>query len=139
VSKEKDTTEVGRLKSRVATLEKQVLKLVSDQTRLFRQIQLMAPTMNTSISKSMKTTVIQKIQWVMRRGQPIETAIQQTFARLEERFGTEEISEDIRTYVTEQATRIYAEAAGVGWKETPDATPEETMAATATTTAGDPE
>jgi hypothetical protein len=125
------------LPRRMTKLENEVARLRSEILKLTGIIQLIAPTVNVSMSKSMKTSVIQIIQWGMRRGQVSEQeAVQNAIARLEQRgFTKEDITPEMQKYIREQAARIYSESTGKGW--VPPTEPESEEGTPTVKTAGD--
>jgi hypothetical protein len=130
-------TDAALLK-RVSTLEALVGKLSNEVVKLHEIIKLIAPTINVSLSKSMKTTVIQVIQWSMRRDAPQQEAIKNAFDRLKERgFVEKDFTPELTKYIRENAARIYAEAAGEGWPASEEVPGTESEPENQTKTAGD--
>lgn len=126
------------LLKRISTLEAQVGKLTTEVVKLHEIIKLIAPTINVSLSKSMKTTVIQVIQWSMRRNASQQEAVKSAFDRLKERgFSEKDFTPELTKYIRENAARIYAEAAGEGWPATGEVPEGESDPENQTKTAGD--
>lgn len=108
------------LQRRVSVLENELLAMKANMTRMQESLRLLAPNISVSLSKSMKSTVIQVLQWASRRDVPKEDAIANTKKRLIERFGAAEITPMMVEYIEKESTRIYNEAAGIGWADKTD-------------------
>lgn len=119
-NKPNNKNEAALLK-RVTTLEGKVNELSGQVIKLHEIIKLIAPSINVSLSKSMKTTVIQVINWSMRRNATQQQAVKNAIERLKDRgFVDKDFTPEMHKYIRENAARIYAEAAGEGWTPEPE-------------------
>lgn len=105
----------AKLEARCTALEATVAELKTTNKQLETVIRLSQPAgtkpakKTAAVSKSWKTTVIQKLNWNYRKGNAKEAAREDTIARLNKVFGSAKVQAEMLEYVTSEADRIYAE------------------------------